>query len=252
MLPDDEKTFLLFALFHLYLYARVLQSADIVIDVNAVANDATANREAADRIAAATGVRLDLSDCSENVEFSLVEFRSKSDVVDAVDQFVKLIGIEINSPEVMDRVVRIKDEMLAEWQRSEFYAGRLRKHFTGQIASLGATCELLRDGQRQAEERAVRSETEAQQQAAALADLRAQTERQDAELAAFRAEVERRDAELAAWRTEVERRDAELSWLHTENDALKGQIDAVQNNYNTYRARHRGLRQFWRWGDKGN
>jgi hypothetical protein len=133
---NDERTFLTFAVLHLYLYAHALDAADIVIDVNALTADPACGREVSSQIEAATGIRIDLSDCRQSFDGAIFDCQSKVGFVDTIEQFVKIIATYDVSPAAMERVNRMKDDMLAEWERSEFYSSRIRSQLVDRSARL--------------------------------------------------------------------------------------------------------------------
>lgn len=135
---EDERSFLAFAALHLYLYALALPSADLVLDVNRLARDPGAAEDARQRLKDLTGLPLDFSDCRLAFEGSLFATRSPVAFRDTVQQFVKLIGAHVADIRVLAQVERMRDEMLEEWERCEFYAARTRGLLSGRAARLAA------------------------------------------------------------------------------------------------------------------
>lgn len=131
---DDEQTFLTFVLFHLYLYAHALENADLVLDVDALAADATVRTEAERQVGEWIGAPIDLSDCRPHFELSLVACRSNSAMVDTIEQFLKLIAATVHTTAAVAGIEEMKDALLREWERNDFYAGALRRHHLSHVA----------------------------------------------------------------------------------------------------------------------
>jgi hypothetical protein len=132
---DDNRSetsvgvFQLFLLFHLYLYAHVYDSADCVVDVNRIAADPDARRDAEAILSDYLRSPIDLSDARTPFGLSLFSVASKSAFVDEIDQFVKLMVDGSISGGAAEFVARAKNEALAEWEKSEFYSRASRSYF---------------------------------------------------------------------------------------------------------------------------
>ena len=124
--PASAPAFQLFLLFHLYLYARAYDSADLVVDLNAIAADPDARAAAEAALSDCVRSPVDLSDARPAFGLSLFTTPSKTVFVDVIDQFTKQAVDGSVSVEAADFAMRLKDEALLEWERAEFYGGSLR------------------------------------------------------------------------------------------------------------------------------
>jgi hypothetical protein len=118
----NPATFQLFLLFHVYLYLRVFDSADLVVDIGRVATDAHARADAETALTTYVRWPIDLADARLPFGLSLFAARSKPAFVDVIEQFAKQMIDGSVSQQAADFAMRMKDEALAEWERCEFYA----------------------------------------------------------------------------------------------------------------------------------
>ncbi|MFG1461394.1 hypothetical protein V5F77_00715 [Xanthobacter sp. DSM 24535] len=219
--PDDEQTFLTFVLFHLYLYAHALEDVDMVLDVDALASDPAVRSVAERQIGEWVGADIDLSDCRPHFELSLVTCRSKTAMVDTIEQFVKLIAATVRTEAAVAGIEKMKDALLREWERNEFYSGALRTHHRAQVAKAAA-----QDAEWQAEREAASAqlvELEARH-----GDLRAAHEAMSSEAAGLRETVAALSAALDE--ATVRLRDAETrqAALQADHDALASEAGALR------------------------
>jgi len=124
--PNSAATFQLFLLFHLYLYAHAFDSADLVVDVNAIAAQPEHRAAVEQRLSEWVLSPVDLSDARPAFGLSLFSVPSSAAFVDVIDQFVKQMIDESTSADAAQFVTRAKDEALAEWERHEFYSRTFR------------------------------------------------------------------------------------------------------------------------------
>lgn len=134
--PDDEALFTAFALLHLYLYAHAVDAADVVVDTSALADDAGQRADAQAALSRLVGGPVDLSDARNSFDSSVVVVESRPRFVDTVEQFAKLIAATCESEKAVAFMLRLKDEMLAEWDRHDGYTRRSTLWFRRTIAEL--------------------------------------------------------------------------------------------------------------------
>ena len=127
--PNSARTFQLFLLFHLYLYAHAFDSADLVVDVNRIAAEPEHRVAIEQALSEYVRSAVDLSDARAPFGLSLFSIPSKSAFVDAIDQFVKQMIDGSISDDAARFLTRAKDESLAEWERQEFYNRTFRDVF---------------------------------------------------------------------------------------------------------------------------
>lgn len=131
--PYDEKSFSIFLLFHLYLYANAYDAADLVIDATAVAKNADLRRSVEKELSEVMGAPMDLSDARSDFEFSLVDVHSPKIFVDTINQFTKFITGTCRTEKSAQFVELMKNQALEEWGRHEFYAGKGRAFHANKI-----------------------------------------------------------------------------------------------------------------------
>lgn len=124
--PSDRRMFAVFALLHLYLYAKASAAADICFDASRAATDAVYRDGFCDEIDRRLGLGIDLSDARSNFELSLVEIGSFTAFTNEIDQFVKLIVAECQTAASASLVRDCRDAMFAELERHGFYTSKLR------------------------------------------------------------------------------------------------------------------------------
>ncbi len=258
---EDERSFLTFAALHLYLYALALPSADLVLDVNRLARDPNAADAARQRLKALTGLALDFSDCRLAFEGSLFVTRSPAAFRDTVQQLVKLIAAHVADPEVMAQVEQMRDEMLEEWERCEFYAGRTRGLLTERMGRLAGErdraqgeADTLRAERQAARDSHATLEAEKNALGAEHAALEAERNALETERAAVRQESEAlRDAlrekqhELGAVHHALEEERGHRAGLEAEAARLRDRAEALgRRNAKLERRGLTGLKRLWR------
>jgi len=124
---NSAAAFQLFLLFHLYLYARAYDAADCIIDVNELATNLDYRRSIEIVLSEYLRHPIDLSDARTSFGLSLFTVDSKVAFVDAIDQFVKMIGGSV-SEKASEFVVKAKNEALGEWEKFEFYNRAYRSY----------------------------------------------------------------------------------------------------------------------------
>ncbi len=140
--PTNAATFQLFLLFHLYLYAHAFDAADLVVDVNRVA-DAPEHRAAVEAaLSEAVGAPIDLSDARTPFGLSLFSVASRAAFIDTIEQFFKLMIDDAVSVEAAEFAGRAKDDALSEWERCEFYGGAARAFFAARTPAIGGSASL--------------------------------------------------------------------------------------------------------------
>jgi len=124
---NSAAAFQRFLLFHLYLYARAYDAADCIIDVNELATNLDYRRSIEIVLSEYLRHPIDLSDARTSFGLSLFTVDSKVAFVDAIDQFVKMIGGSV-SEKASEFVVKAKNEALGEWEKFEFYNRAYRSY----------------------------------------------------------------------------------------------------------------------------
>jgi hypothetical protein len=130
MSPYDERSFQVFLLLHLYLYAFAYQAANVVIDITRIASDAEVRRSIETEISEWINWPIDLSDAQPHFDMSVLDVHSRYATIDGVNQFTKLIAGLAPSPSSAAFVESMKEDALLEWERHEFFTKGLRSVLT--------------------------------------------------------------------------------------------------------------------------
>jgi hypothetical protein len=158
---DSSSYFYCFVLLHLYLYAQVVEAADLVLNVNRVAADG-AYREAIERqIAEETQLAIDLSDAKTTIAFCFAELGSVEHVADQLYALGDLVISTSPSMRGKEFALECMADLIEEYKQYNFYVG-----------TLAAECQRLskeRDGVVLERDRL---RTELERQARAKAPLR--------------------------------------------------------------------------------
>ncbi len=139
--PTNAATFQLFLLFHLYLYAHAYDAADLVVDVNRVADEPDHRAAVEAALSEAVGAPIDLSDARTPFGLSLFSVDSRAAFIDTIEQFFKLMIDGSVSVEAAQFAARAKDDALAEWERCEFYGGSARAYFAARTLAIGRSVD---------------------------------------------------------------------------------------------------------------
>lgn len=141
--PTNAATFQLFLLFHLYLYAHAYDAADLVVDVNRVADEADHRAAVEAALSEAVGSPIDLSDARTPFGLSLFSVDFRAAFIDTIEQFFKLMIDGSVSVEAAQFASRTKDDALAEWERCEFYGGPARAFFAARTTAIARPADLV-------------------------------------------------------------------------------------------------------------
>lgn len=117
--PRDERTFSLFILMHIYLYARAIDSSDIVINTTALATDANLRHSVEAALSDLVGAHVDLSDARSHFEASIVLVQDKRQFVDTIEQFVKIIASTCSTERAAAFAFQLKEDTLSAWRRHD-------------------------------------------------------------------------------------------------------------------------------------
>ena len=141
--PTNAATFQLFLLFHLYLYAHAYDAADLVVDVNRVADEPDHRAAVEAALSEAVGAPIDLSDARTPFGLSLFSVDSRAAFIDTIEQFFKLMIDGSVSVEAAQFASRAKDDALAEWERCEFYGGPARAFFAARTPAIARPADSV-------------------------------------------------------------------------------------------------------------
>lgn len=139
----DEKLFTLFIVLHLYLYVHSVDSADIIIDQSSIQNDYDQRSLVQETIQQHTGLNIDLSDYRPTFDSSPIEISDKSQFIDTINHFSKMIEEQLASSSAIEFVQKAKNETLEEWSRHEFYMRRSRANHRDALKRANSDLESI-------------------------------------------------------------------------------------------------------------
>jgi hypothetical protein len=122
---ESSKYFHCFLLLHLYLYAQVADSADLVIDVNRIAVDDAYRTDIERQIIEKTGVAVDLSDAKNTIAFSVANLGRFEDVVCELEALGDLVIASAPSSTGREIVCKCLADVISEYKQYDFYARAL-------------------------------------------------------------------------------------------------------------------------------
>ena len=142
--PTNAATFQLFLLFHLYLYAHAYDAADLVVDVNRVADEPDHRAAVEAALSEAVGAPIDLSDARTPFGLSLFSVELQG----GLHRYDRAV-LQADDRRLCQRrggavCGRAKDDALAEWERCEFYGGSARAYFAARTLAIGRSVEFGR------------------------------------------------------------------------------------------------------------
>ena len=121
----DANYFYCFVLLHLYIYAHVVDAADMWIDINARERDKNYRHNAEMQIIDRTGVQIDFADVKKSIAFSFTPLGSADAMAAQLSGMVADILRDAPSASARAFVTKALDELLEEYERYMFYAGSL-------------------------------------------------------------------------------------------------------------------------------
>lgn len=125
-LPHDKNLFILFLVFHIHLYSKAYECADLVVDSTKLSNNSEYRSHIEGRISSIIDYDIDLSDAEQVFDASFVDVGCHKEFIDTIDQFVKIIKGNCLSEMSVDFIDTMKNDAIQEWDRHEFYTGRAR------------------------------------------------------------------------------------------------------------------------------
>ncbi|WP_157102582.1 hypothetical protein, partial [Sphingobium sp. TCM1] len=123
----NEDLFLLFTIMHIYLYAKCVDHADLVIDTTAIANDSELRKIVESKLSKMVFASVDLSDVENKFDASIISINDKMGFIDTVNQFTKIIISNCDSQISADFAIKIRDDFISAWSyhdrvtRNSFY-----------------------------------------------------------------------------------------------------------------------------------
>ncbi|MCE2574443.1 hypothetical protein [Komagataeibacter sp. FNDCR2] len=134
--PYDRNNFLIFLLFHLYIYTSAFTASDLIIDSTRIASDSTAREETEEKLNALLGHHISLKDARPSFEVSQLNIKCGKPEMDTVEQCLKLMLPENMDPLCRDFVHQAKNDAFEEWKKNDFYSTGMRSILTSKRAEL--------------------------------------------------------------------------------------------------------------------
>lgn len=139
---DSAESFDRFVLFHLYIYGRICESCDLIVDVNKLSTNVEYRADIELAIANHCGVPIDLSDVKNSIAFSLTDLGSPAEFADRMNALNIVAEREVISCEGRRFIRQCTRDAIEEYERYHFYARSLMKLTTSLITER----EILRHG----------------------------------------------------------------------------------------------------------
>ncbi len=117
--------FYCFILLHLYLYAHAAEAADLIVDINRLADDAAYRQMIEGRIAEESGLAVDLSDARNTITGSFAKSATKEELVGQFEPLIEIVLAAVPSVQGREFVAKVFADFIDEYGRYEFQAGRI-------------------------------------------------------------------------------------------------------------------------------
>jgi hypothetical protein len=122
---DSPAYFCAFVLLHIYLYAQVADSADIVLDVDRAIVDPNYRSVVEQEIRSQTGLPVELSGAKARIAFSFLNSANKLELRDNVRVLADVAMSKAPSAAGRQFAAKALSDLFEEWDRYDFYAGVL-------------------------------------------------------------------------------------------------------------------------------
>ncbi|GBQ89635.1 hypothetical protein AA13595_2694 [Gluconacetobacter johannae DSM 13595] len=134
--PTDRNNFLVFLLFHLYIYICAFSAADLIIDSTRVSYDRHAREEAETGLHTLLGRQISLDGAKPSFDMSQLDLKCSKVDRDLVEQFLRMI-----LPKNIDNAChaflhQAMNDTFMEWEKNEFYSSGMRGVLVSKIAEL--------------------------------------------------------------------------------------------------------------------
>lgn len=193
--PDNfDRVFCYFVGFHLYFLTLARRSADLVIDVNALARPNPAYRnEIVARVASDIGIELNLGDAHEQVDFPLYPVADRQACITLIEEIATTIA---SSCDVSADEKAFIEALVADlWSEQAIF----QRQTVGAVEYIAQIDVRLRDAQQEVARQAQEAIAEREESSLALESLRQELERKEDERHRENVEIQARltERELA-------------------------------------------------------
>jgi tetratricopeptide (TPR) repeat protein len=233
-ISTDRNNFLLFLLFHLYIYTSAFSAADLIIDSTRVACDNHAREEVEVGLHTLLGRRISLDDAKPSFEMSQLDLKRSQVDMDTVEQFLKIVLPKSLDEACLTFVHQAKNDAFEEWGRNEFYSSGMRGILVSKISELDTVNQRLNDVSTQCnhvvherdrlETLAQASASKSAEQAEQLETLSQEHDRLSAELDRQKTDYSHRLSDVSTQRDHFAQERDEARGLHLQEVALREQL----------------------------
>jgi len=213
-----DGLFLSFFLLHLYLYAKSIETFDLVIDTSCLANDVDARKATETQLSSMVGSSIDLSDATISFQSSELCIGNKTVFTDTVSQMTKIITEDSTlSKRAIAFLFKAKDETLSEMDRYEFYCRGIRSLYIRQQENPNAERDKLAA-------QLIQTKTERDQLAAQVIQIKAERAQFAALVTQTKTERDQFAALVTQTKTERDQFAAQVNQIKTEREKVSEKI----------------------------
>ena len=245
-----DRLFLSFFLLHLYLYAKSIETFDLVIDTSCLVNDDDARKATEIQLSSMVGSSVDLSDATISFQSSELCVGNKTIFDDTVSQMIKIITEDSTlSKRAIDFIFKAKDETLSEMDRYEFYCRGIRSLYIRQQENpnaerdklaaeltqtkterdqLGAQIPQIKAERAQFATLVTHTKTERDQFAALVTQIKAERDQFAALVTQIKAERDQAVAKLKQIKIERDHIANQLNQIKIEQNKIEDQIENIK------------------------
>ncbi|NML88108.1 hypothetical protein HHL26_03355 [Sphingobium sp. TB-6] len=227
--PQDEKSFSVFLLMHLYLYAQAIDSSDLIIDLTALSDDENMRLSVEAELSQLTFSQVDLSDIQNNFDSSVLTVQDRAQFADTIEQFVKIIASTCSTERSAGFVHRLAAEALAEWERYDILTRHSIAWYNGEADRLKRENEQRVQDHAGAEAHSAALASERDSLAAALAETAGARQAAEAAVATLQQERDGIAATLAETAGARQAAEAAIATLQQERDGIAAALAETTN-----------------------
>ncbi len=123
--PTDRRQFLAFAAMHAYLYAHTANAADLVIDIDRLANEPAYRSTMEQRIREASGLVVDLAGARTGIAYSTVDAGTRAELAEALGPMLDLALSMVPRGTGREFAITAIDTMIDEYAQYAHYTSSL-------------------------------------------------------------------------------------------------------------------------------
>ncbi|MFT9121171.1 MAG: hypothetical protein ABF461_03970, partial [Zymomonas mobilis subsp. pomaceae] len=227
---DNINTFILFIVFHLYIYISAFKSADVIINSTEISHNIKARQQTEADLFQLLGKEISLADARNVFDISFVNIKKPEILTETLDYFMKIISGIVSDQACLSFIEKARDDTITEWEKNEFYTKEMRsilldKNIENSKIQQERHHELeIRDHRLHELDQAV------QQRDAQLQELQQNVQQRDHHLHELNQAVQQRDTQLQELQQNVQQRDHNLHELIQTVQQRDAQLQELQQN----------------------